>query len=65
MDKLVLAHGIVLTVCWCLFADIALFVVTLRYKWWAAWVHAIIMTAVVATTYALALVVVHNKGGIG
>lgn len=63
-DKLVLAHGIVLTICWCLLADLALFVVVFRNKWWAVLVHAALMLAAIAASLALVFVLVRKKGGL-
>jgi hypothetical protein len=64
LDGLVLAHGIVQTVCWCLLADIAIFVATFRNKWWAALIHGLIMTLVIAASLAIALILVKEKGGL-
>jgi len=63
-DGLVLAHGIVQTICWCLLVDIALFVVILRHKWWAVLLHALIMLLALAASLALALILVKQKGGL-
>jgi hypothetical protein len=63
VDSLMLAHGIVLTICWCLLADIALFVVTFRYRWWAVLVHAGLMFVAIAASLGLIFPVVKKKGG--
>lgn len=60
---LTMAHGIVLTVCWCLLVDIAMFVVIMRHRIWTYIIHALLMLVVIAASLALTLVLVRSRHG--
>lgn len=60
---LTLAHGIVLTVCWCLLVDIAMFIVIMRHRKWTYIIHGLLMLAIIAASLTLTLLLVRSRHG--
>lgn len=61
---LALVHGLVLTVFWCLLADIATFLITFRHKVWAYALHIYLMIFVVIGNLVMVIFTLRKKRGL-
>ena len=52
-----LVHGIVLTICWCLLADVATFLITYRYQIYTYVLHICLMVLVLVGSLIVVIMI--------